>query len=828
MIVKQMVYPDNFEEKTGFTMLRGMVADSCITNMGREWCGRMTFSSDYDAVCMELTRTSEMMRALGAPKPLPIAGLHDFTAHLRRLKAQGSYLDPEALMHLRDTLTAADALAIFFRRTEEGSDLPAYPEMSRVFAPMRSFPAVIAAISAVVGTNGAIYDSASPELASLRRQIQSVSSSMSGIMKRVMERSVSAGIVERDAAPSVRDGRLVVPVPAMMKRSLNGIVHDESATGKTVYIEPAEVVEANNRLRRLQEEEKREIIRILVQLADLMRPELDGLLDMMSILGQFDFIRAKALIGAKFDAAMPVMERKPQIDWYRAVHPALAMSLKAQGREAVPLNLRLTGQQRILVVSGPNAGGKSVTLKTVGIVQYMLQCGMLPTLHSNSHMSVFHDIMLDIGDEQSMENDLSTYSSHLRNMKHFLAAASRSSLILIDEMGSGTEPHFGGALAQSILSKLNDEGVMGIVTTHYQNLKSFADTTQGVVNGAMLYDRQRMQPLFQLSIGSPGSSFALEIARKTGLPHDVIEEAKQIAGSDYVDADKYMLDIARDRRYWSNKRLSIKEKEHKLEALIESYEKSMDELRQRRSSILADARRQASELLKDSNAALEKTILEIRKSQAEKERTKELRRELDEYKRNLTDTTEDPSIPELKLARHKTRKKNKENTATTKQREKDTPLTVGDTVRMEGGNTVGKVLEINGNKATVAFGALRTIVATAKLTKAQLPKTHQPATPNSMSSSSETYSQSRSRQLNFSRELDVRGMRVDEALQAVTYFLDDAVQFSAERVRILHGTGTGALRASIRDFLQTYQPVSQFHDEDVRFGGAGITVVHLD
>lgn len=825
-----MVYPGNFEEKTGFSYIRTLVGEKCISQLGRRWCDDMQFSSDFETVKRWLLQTDEMVAALGSSSDLPIHNIYDVTDQIRRLQTNGSYLEAEVLRHLRSTLATADAVASFFRKTSEESSSFLYPTLNQALAPLQSFPEVIRSIDNILTDHGTIRDTASPQLATIRRSLQSVSASMSGIMRRVIERSASQGVLGRDVTPTVRDGRLVVPVPAMLKRRLEGIVHDESATGKTVFIEPAEVVEANNRLRELQAEERREIIRILVELADTLRPKADDMLATMEILGLFEFIRAKALVAIEFDASMPHLDKKPHIEWYHAIHPVLAATLKAQGREVVPLDITLDSNRRILVISGPNAGGKSVTLKTVGIVQYMLQCGLLPTLYSNSHVSVFSDILLDIGDEQSIENDLSTYSSHLRNMKRFLSVASRSSLILIDEMGSGTEPHFGGALAQSILEKLNEMKVMGIVTTHYQNLKSFADSAPGVVNGAMLYDRQKMRPLFQLSIGSPGSSFAIEIARNTGLPTDVIEKAKEIVGSDYVDSDKYMLDIARDRRYWANKRLSIKEKEHKLDQILESYETTAGELRRRKAEILADARRQAADILSNSNAVLEKTILEIRKNQAEKERTKELRQELELYKKNLSDTKDDAEIQNLKTMKRGRNRKNsgKEKiVAETKKSVSEASLAVGSNVKMADSNSVGTIIAIDGTKATVAFGALRTIVPLDRL-KPTLQKaaTQTPSSQMGVSVKPSAVSDSsRSRQLSFSRELDVRGMRVDEALQAVTYFLDDALQFSADRVRILHGTGTGALRASIRQLLQTNPAVAQFRDEDVRFGGAGITVV---
>ena len=475
-----------------------------------------------------------------------------------------------------------------------------------------------------------------------------------------------------------------------------------------------------------------------------------------------------------------------------------------------------------MVISGPNAGGKSVCLKTVGIVQYMLQCGMLPPLYSNSHMGLFDNIFIDIGDEQSIENDLSTYSSHLKNMKFFMNNCGKRTLVLVDEMGSGTEPQIGGALAQAILVQLNKSETMGIVTTHYQNLKTFADSTEGFINGAMLYDRQNMQPLFQLSVGNPGSSFAIEIARKIGIPNNVIKEAESIVGSDYVNMDKYLLDIARDRKYWANKRLSIKEKEHKLDDTLSLYEDKLTELKTKRNEILSQAKREASEILSTTNAQVERTIHEIKKSQAEKEKTKQVRKELEEYKKKVASQEE---TAEPNLLGH-TNKKKIVSKAESISKDKKITFSEGDYVRMSDGGVVGKILSIQAKKAEVGFGALRTYVELSKLVKATKPKDN--ATSQTTSVSKSTYDESRKRQLAFSNDIDLRGMRVDEALQAIVYFLDDAVQFSASRVRILHGTGTGALKVAIRQLLKTNQNVMSFHDEDVRFGGAGITVVNLN
>ena len=582
------------------------------------------------------------------------------------------------------------------------------------------------------------------------------------------------------------------------------------------------MVEANNRLRELQNQENREIVKILTNIAAQIRPMIDDMLASYSMLGVYDFIRAKALIAIELGGEMPVLEKKKELEWYHAVHPILLHSFKSQNREVVPLDIKLDSKNRILIISGPNAGGKSVCLKTVGIVQYMLQCGMLPPLYSNSHMGLFDNIFIDIGDEQSIENDLSTYSSHLKNMKFFMNNCGKRTLVLVDEMGSGTEPQIGGALAQAILVQLNKSATMGIVTTHYQNLKTFADSTDGFINGAMLYDRQNMQPLFQLSVGNPGSSFAIEIARKIGIPNNVIKEAESIVGSDYVNMDKYLLDIARDRKYWANKRLSIKEKEHKLDDALSLYEDKLTELKTKRNEILSQAKREASEILSTTNAQVERTIHEIKKSQAEKEKTKQVRKELEEYKKKVA-SQEDATEPNL--LGH-TNKKKIVSKAESLSKDKKIAFSEGDYVRMSDGGVVGKILSIQAKKAEVGFGALRTYVELSKLVKATKPKDN--ATSQTTSVSKSTYDESRKRQLAFSNDIDLRGMRVDEALQAIVYFLDDAVQFSASRVRILHGTGTGALKVAIRQLLKTNQNVMSFYDEDVRFGGAGITVVNLN
>lgn len=821
-----MLYPHDIESKLGFDSVRALLAELCTSRMGKSEVKQMSFISDYNAVLSLLRQTYEMLTLIRSASSIPGDVVYDVLPYLNEIKAAGSFMSPERLKELGDMLSAISEVRNFFCKRNEEENVPLYPELSKVFEGLVSFPYIEREIERCINRFGEVKDNASPELSEIRRSISSANGSIARAMRRVLDRAAAEGVVDKDTTPTMRDGRMVLPVSAAMKRQLSGIVHDESATGKTVFIEPAEVVEAGNRLRELQMEERREIVKILISIANLIRPDLELIESCCKLIGFLDFIKAKARFANSVNASLPSISNKPEIDWYNAIHPTLYLNLKKQGREVVPLNLLLEGNRRFLIISGPNAGGKSVALKTVGIVQYMMQCGMLPTLYDNSHMGVFDNILVDLGDEQSMENDLSTYSSHLGNMKVFLKNSGNTSLVLADEMGSGTEPQIGGALAQSILFKLGEAGCFGVVTTHYQNLKTFAEDTPGFVNGAMLYDRQHLRPTFQLSVGNPGSSFAIEIARNIGLPQDVIEMAKDIVGSDYVNSDKYLLDIARDRKYWSNKRQSIKEKEQHLDKLLEKYEDTASDLKSKRAEILKDAREEAREILKSANARLEKAIKDIKNAEAEKERTRQIRRDLEDYKESLKDPVEEKIVPDLlKPLKHRS-KKSKENTAKpVLSNNQNIQLAAGEWVRMDGSGSIGQIISVQGKKAEVAFGALRTLVQLSRLSVAKKPK--QTAISQILTVSSQTSDDSRKRQLNFKNEIDVRGMRGDEAIQAVSYFLDDAVQFSAGRVRILHGTGHGILKTLIREQLKVNPNVVSFSDEDVRFGGAGITIVNL-
>ncbi len=780
----------------------------------------MGFLTDYNAISHALDATAEMLALSAAGNDFPLGGLHDIEPVLRRARVQGAVIPAEEFRQVRRTLGAVAEACSFLKSTYGEDGATTCPALCAEAAELRPFPEVTRAIDRVLDEGGNVRDNASAELSRIRSELARISGTVNSIMRRVMARAVADGYLEPDAAPSVRDGRLVLPVSPMNKRRISGIVHDESASGKTFYIEPAEVVEVNNRSRELEIEERREVLRILAELTAELRPEIELVLDCCAVMGRLDFIHAKALYAARTGGVLPHLSEKPELELYHAVHPVLLESLARKGQEVVPLDIILTPSKRLLVISGPNAGGKSVCLKTVGALQYMLQCGMLPPVYENSHMGVFDDIFIDIGDDQSIENDLSTYSSHLRNMREFLRHGRRTSLVLVDEFGGGTEPQIGGAIAQAILKVFNDKGMWGVITTHYQNLKHLADETEGLVNGSMLYDRQQMRPLFRLSIGSPGSSFALEIARKTGLPADVLADAEEIAGSDYVNMDRYLLDIARDRRYWENKRQAIRQKEKKLEETLARYENDAETLRQHRREILAEAKEEARKILDGSNASIERAIREIRESQADRERTQAARLALQHEKADiLKDKASDNRLlRKAPKARHKEPEK--------KPADMQKPLAVGDTVRLDGQGTPGKILDISGKNATVAFGMLKTQVKLQRLQRT-LQQPSSGAREGASFVSASTVNSMRDRQLEFSREIDVRGMRADEAIQAVTYFLDDAIQFSQGQVRVLHGTGTGALRQAIRQYIDTVPGVESYRDEDVRFGGAGITVITL-
>ena len=845
-----MIYPNTFESKLGFDEVRALLRGRCLSTLGKDMVDAMAFSDDPATINEWLAQVREFRRLQEEADDFPLSYFFDVRQAVARLRLEGTHLDEAELFDLRRSLDTICAIVAYLNRgeaTDEGEVNHPYPALHRLTDGVQTFPQLVQRIDQILDRFGRIKDTASPALADIRRELARTEGSISKTLYGILRSAQSEGLVDKDVAPAMRDGRLVIPVSPGLKRRIRGIVHDESASGKTVFVEPAEVVEANNRIRELESEERREIIRILTEFAKLVRPYVAPILDSYKFLAKIDLIRAKAELARLIKGIEPDVEPYPHIDWIRASHPLLALSLEKQGKAVVPLDIMLTQQKRILIISGPNAGGKSVCLKTAGLLQYMLQCGLSVPIGERSRTGVFRNIFIDIGDEQSIENDLSTYSSHLMNMKQMMRHADDSTLLLVDEFGTGTEPQIGGAIAEAVLKQFCAKGAYGIITTHYQNLKHFADTHDGVVNGAMLYDRQQMQPLFQLSIGNPGSSFAIEIARKIGLPESVIKDASDIVGSDYIQSDKYLQDIVRDKRYWENKRQAVHQREKSLEQTIARYENEVKELEQSRREILAKAKQQAEELLAGSNRIIEKTIKEIRESQAEKAETKKIREELEAFKAGMKDidTAANDEMIARKMrqiqerkARREKRKKDRESEKLKISNEKsatgneksagqaNASLSPGDTVRIKGLTTVGKIESIDGKMATVIFGDMRTKMRSDRLERAEKPKSEEPKA--YVNVSRETRETIDNRKLNFKQDLDVRGMRGDEAITAVTYFIDDAILVGMSRVRILHGTGSGILRQLIRQYLATVPNVVSFRDEHVQFGGAGITVVDLE
>ena len=839
-----MIYPDNFEHKTGFDEIRQMLADRCICPLGVQLVEQMQFQTEFQAVEKALDQTMEFVRILTEGKSFPDQNYHDLREALSRIKVVGTWMDETELLGLWRSLETISGIVDFLGK-EENQGL--YPNLSELAESVAVFPTITQGISHILTKFGKLKDNASPDLYRIRMDLANTSFSISRILNGILKQAQIDGYVDKDAAPTMRDGRLVLPVAPGLKRKIRGIVHDESASGKTVFIEPEEVVEANNRIRELEADERREVTRILIAFTDSIRPEIPSILESYAFMAQIDFIRAKARLTLDFDGCKPIMERKTVVDWVQAIHPLLKLSLAKHDKTVVPLDIDLDAKNSILLISGPNAGGKSVCLKTVGLLQYMLQCGIPVPMRPNSHAGIFKSIFIDIGDEQSIDDDLSTYSSHLLNMKNMMKNADNRSLILIDEFGSGTEPNIGGAIAEAVLSRFNRNRVFGIITTHYQNLKHYADDHEGIRNGAMLYDRHLMQPLYILQIGNPGSSFAVEIARKIGLPEDVIEDATQIVGRDYVYADKYLQDIVRDKRYWENKRQNVHQLEKQLDQQIEQHRQELESLQKERKSIIREAKEKADQLIQDSNAMIENTIRTIKEAQADKELTRLARQELTEFKDTLDDRQAN-SEDELKIQRKMERIRQSQERRDQRKRDKlkertqqptptpSEPLNipaspskrtfkVGDTVRLAGQTQVGEVIAVNKNDVSVAFGQITTVVKANRLEAAQPVKVQDVRTATYVSK--QTHDDIYNRKLAFKPDIDVRGMRGDEAIQTVMHFIDDATLIGMSRVRILHGTGNGILRNLIRQYLHTVPAVKDYHDEHIQFGGHGITVVDL-
>ena len=862
-----MIYPKNYESKIGFDEIRHLLKEHCLSSLGKEKVDELTFSDDAVTVNDWMQQIREFRRLMQATEQMPMNYFFDVRESVARIRLENTHLEEDELWDLRRSLETIGVIVNFLNKNNGDEEFPEYnyPALRQLAKDVQTFPAIIRRIDSILDKFGKIKDSATMTLAGIRHEMEQTAGSISRTLYTILHAAQRDGLVAQDTAPTLRDGRLMIPVAPGLKRKIRGIVHDESATGKTVFIEPAEVVEANNKVRELEAAERREIIRILTVFSDELRPHVQEVLDSYQFLATIDLIHAKAEMAEQMQAFEPEVKAEPQIDWIRAIHPLLQRSLAKQDKKVVPLDIRLEGRSktedgrsktlgRLLIISGPNAGGKSVCLKTVGLLQYMLQCGLSIPIGDRSTVGLFQNIMIDIGDEQSIADDLSTYSSHLLNMKNMMKQANNRTLLLIDEFGGGTEPSIGGAIAEAVLKQFWKKETFAIITTHYQNLKHFAEDHEGVVNGAMLYDRHQMQALFQLSIGQPGSSFAIEIARKTGIPEEVISDASEIVGSDYIQSDKYLQDIVRDKRYWEGKRQTIHQHEKSLEGHIQRYETNLEEIERERKAILNRAKQQAEELLAEANRKIENAIREIKEAQAEKEQTRLIREELQEFREQVQndDTrglmSEEDFAKKLRQmeerkarkAQRKERKGEEERAASEKLaarakanlNDTNRPLEKGDSVRIKGTNSVGEIESIQGKQATVVFGGLRSKVKLEQLERAAKSQTtSSPADKHAhlaIQTSHMTRATMEDRRQNFHQDLDVRGMRGDEAIDAVMHFIDDAILIGLSRVRILHGTGTGILRQLIRQYLNTVPNVKKAKDEHVQFGGAGITVVDLD
>lgn len=859
-----MNYPKTIEKKLGMDEIRRLLQGYCMSTLGHELVNEVHFSADGSEVNEWLCQVREMRRIKEEAEDFPMDYIFDVRQGVARLRLEGTHLETQELFDLRRSMETVVGIVNFLNNSTAGEDdedvsgSSRYPALSRLAEDVQTFPMLTHTIDKILDNYGNIKDSASPELGRIRSELKRTEGSISRTLYNILRSAQQDGVVEKDISPTLRDGRLVIPVAPAMKRKIRGIVHDESASGKTVFIEPTEVVEANNRVRELEADERREIIKILTDISKELRPHVKELLDEFRFLAQIDLIRAKSQMAEDFDAYEPVVENHPTVDWIRSVHPLLQQSLSKQNKDVVPLEITLTPEKRLLVISGPNAGGKSVCLKTMGLLQYMVQCGLSIPVSDRSTVGIFESIMIDIGDEQSIEDDLSTYSSHLLNMKMMIKGAGPRTLLLIDEFGGGTEPQIGGAIAEAVLGQFWENKAWGIITTHYQNLKHFAEDHKGVVNGAMLYDRHEMRPLFQLEIGRPGSSFAIEIARKTGLPENVIKEASEIVGRDYIQSDKYLQDIVRDKRYWESKRQNIHQQEKQIQQSIDRYETRVEDLDRERRAILTRAKREAEELLAEANKRIENTIREIREQQAEKEATKKMREELAvflEEVQQIDATANDEAIAKKMEQIQQRRERHQKRQAEKAKRQEDSAraireavakadaqrastktIEVGSTVRIKGTTTIGTVESIQGKQASVIFdGGVRSRIKVDSLEYAEQPKNTQPQTKQQQlmaklanaPTSTITRNTIDEHKRQFSHDIDVRGLRGDEALDRIMHFIDDAILMGVSQVKILHGKGNGILRQLIRQYLKSVPNVVSFRDEDVRFGGAGITVAEL-
>ena len=827
----EMIYPSNFEQRVGFDRIREQIMERCSMLSARELMAAEGFSRSRREVEERLTLADEMRTILAMEPGAEIGEQEDLRSIIDKIAVEGAYLMADECAVLLRALRGVSAIVGFIRSRREGS----YPALRRMTERVQLFPELQREIERVVDDKGEVRSSASQELSEIRRAIREHEGQVAKRLQQVLQRAKASGIVEADAMISIRDGHAVIPVAAANKRKLAGFIHDESATGRTFYVEPVEVVELNNELRELEYAQMREIVRILTELTAVLRGDVEGLSRIEEYLTRVDMLRAKARWALDNGAVKPIISTEGRLLLRKARHPLLEQTLKAQGKAIVPLDMELNAERRILVISGPNAGGKSVCLKTTGILQYMVQCGFLVPALENSEFPLFDSLMIDIGDQQSLENDLSTYSSHLVNMKAMLAEASEHTLIMIDEFGSGTEPTIGGAISESILERFVERKAYGVITTHYANIKYFASRNEGVANGAMAFDVKNIQPLFSLEMGKPGSSFAIEVARKIGLPEDIVRMAMDKAGEDHINLEKQLREIARDKRYWAEKRDRIRQTDRKVEQLEQTYTDRLQSIRDERKVILDRARKEAEALIAEANRTIENTIRTIRESQADKELTRLARKEFEGFADAVVDDAAEKHDDHIKremerLARRRERREERRmerergvEPAPKAEEVKPAKIEVGSKVKIEGQDVPGVVQMIKGKKAQVAFGQMMIMVEMERLkavSSAEYREATRPTTARTVVSVDINQ-----RKLNFRDHIDVRGMRASEALAAVEDLVDDALMVGVSGVTILHGKGTGALKEEIRRYLRTVRDVATVADDHADRGGAGITVV---
>jgi DNA mismatch repair protein MutS2 len=787
-----MIFPDTFENKLGFDAIRQRLRTYCMSEAGCVWVDRMSFSTDPEFIKVLLKQGLEFLQILQKGEAFPSRHFYDGSEWLKKIALEGNYLDADEFLRLANALETALAARNFLHKGKE-----IYPQLFRLSEPVAITSQLPQAILQKIDDKAQVKDSASPDLGKIRKKLREEQAGLRRLADQLFRQAVAHKWVPEGALPTVREGRVVIPVLAEHKRKLKGFILDESATGQTVFMEPTEMLDLNNEIRDLEHAEKREVLKVLKELTDELRLHYPLLEQSFQFLSQIDFIRAKSKFAIETGSDMPQMQNKPEMVWYQAKHPLLFLSLKGK-RDVVPLNIELDNENRLLLVSGPNAGGKSVTLKTVGLLQYMVQCGLLIPLSERSKVGVFQDIFLDIGDQQSIENDLSTYSSHLKNTGVFIQSAADRSLVLLDELGSGTDPNFGGAIAQAVLEALVSKRVWGVATTHYYNLKLYAGQRQGIRNAAMRFDDKNLVPLYVLDIGKPGSSFALEIARNTGLPKQTLEQAEKLVGKDLAGFETLVRSLERERQEFSEKIKRLEKQETELKQSLAKYQSLSSELELRKKEIISKAKDQASELLKTTNREIEKTIRHIRENKAEKKETLKVRKNLQSLGGRLVQPPE---------------KKEKAKEA----------IAQGDRVRIHGQDGSGIVLDIRGKTATVQFGELKSFVNVSKLEKTGADSDRKESIKKERSSGINLYE----KQAHFNSTLDVRGMRVDEVLPVLSQFIDTALLLGQGEVRILHGKGEGILRKVIRDHLKGYKEIASMADEHVERGGDGITVVVL-